>query len=127
MNHWVDISATMDVKIAALEAHLSQLGEWAADGAMAREMRKWGADAAARVGQGWQYAEGFHRIGLYGQEDAAPTEAEAEGGRGAGLEVRPGEPGPHAQIPVGRTSFDRLRLGARQAISRAMRGFRPRS
>jgi LmbE family N-acetylglucosaminyl deacetylase len=84
VNHWVDISATMDLKIAALAAHASQLGEWATSGALAKEMRQWGAAAAARAEQGWTYAEGFQRVVLYAHEDepteAAAVEVQAQGG-----------------------------------------------
>jgi LmbE family N-acetylglucosaminyl deacetylase len=76
VNHWVDITDTMDHKIAALEAHVSQIGDWAKDGGMRREMEKWAADAASRHNLGYKYAEGFQRIVLM-SEQSRPAEAEA--------------------------------------------------
>ena len=76
VNHWVDITATLDQKVQALEAHASQLSEWARDGALRREMVKWAADSAARAHLEFEYAEGFQRIVLAG-EDRRPAEAAA--------------------------------------------------
>lgn len=51
---WVDISATMDKKIAALKKHVSQVGEW---DEMEKVVREW----ATEVGQehGMDYAESY--------------------------------------------------------------------
>jgi LmbE family N-acetylglucosaminyl deacetylase len=64
LNHYVDITETLEQKIAALAAHASQLGDWASSGGLRTEMTKWAEQAAARGGVGFKYAEGFHRIVL---------------------------------------------------------------
>ncbi len=75
VNHWVDITETFEHKVQALEAHASQLAEWAANGGLRREMVKWASDAASRHGLAFEYAEGFQRIVLEGEQ--RPGEAEA--------------------------------------------------
>jgi LmbE family N-acetylglucosaminyl deacetylase len=75
-NHWVDISATIEQKIQALESHASQLGEWATSGGLRQEMLKWAAETATKHNLGYQYAEAFQRIVLV-QDDPRPTEAAA--------------------------------------------------
>jgi LmbE family N-acetylglucosaminyl deacetylase len=50
---WVDISATLDLKITALKKHLSQLGDWDPTGML----REWAADTGKE--QGLQAAEAF--------------------------------------------------------------------
>lgn len=81
-NHWVDISATIEQKVGALEAHASQIGEWASSGELRREMFKWAEDEASRRELGYQYAEGFQRIVLVSEQErpseAAAVEAQAE-------------------------------------------------
>lgn len=82
VNHWVDISDTIEQKITALESHASQLGEWATNGGLRREMLKWAADTASRHNLGYKYAEGFQRVVLVGEQDrpaeAAALDAQAE-------------------------------------------------
>jgi LmbE family N-acetylglucosaminyl deacetylase len=82
VNHWVDITTTIDQKIAALEAHSSQIGDWAASGGLRREMLKWAAETATRHKLDFKYAEGFQRIVLESDEEkpaeAAAVEAQAE-------------------------------------------------
>ncbi len=73
-NHWVDITATLQLKIDALAAHTSQIGEWAASGALAREMEKWARDEAQHHALPYAFAEGFQRIVLH-REEAPPPEA----------------------------------------------------
>jgi LmbE family N-acetylglucosaminyl deacetylase len=75
-NHWVDISATIEQKIQALESHASQIGEWATSGGLRREMLKWASETATRHNLGYEYAEAFQRIVLVSDEDR-PTEAAA--------------------------------------------------
>ncbi|MEK6221270.1 MAG: PIG-L family deacetylase [Chloroflexota bacterium] len=58
-NIWVDVSATMDSKIMALRAHVSQIGE--ADKMEAR-IREFGSMRAEKVS--FEYAEIFRRIQL---------------------------------------------------------------
>ena len=80
VNHWVDISSTIEQKIAALEAHDSQIGEWARSGGLRAEIFKWATDEASRHQLGYQYAEGFQRIVLVSDEDEVgerPAEAAA--------------------------------------------------
>src|SRR5947207_15037653 len=47
VNHWVDISATIEQKIAALAAHTSQIGDWASSGGLRADVLKWANDTAA--------------------------------------------------------------------------------
>ena len=75
VNHWVDITETIDQKIDALAAHASQIGDWAASGGLRKEMLKWGAAMAQRHAVNVQYAEAFQRIVLGGAEE--PPEAQA--------------------------------------------------
>ncbi len=76
VNHWVDVSNTIEQKIAALEAHASQIGEWARSGGLRKEMLKWASEEAERHKLGYQYAEGFQRIVLISEPDK-PAEAAA--------------------------------------------------
>jgi LmbE family N-acetylglucosaminyl deacetylase len=82
VNHWVDISDTIEQKILALEAHTSQIGDWASSGGLRREMLKWAEDAATRHNLGFKYGEGFQRIVLVAEQErpseAAAVETQAE-------------------------------------------------
>jgi LmbE family N-acetylglucosaminyl deacetylase len=57
-NFWVDISETIDLKIDALRAHQSQLGDHF------EETEKWVREWSSRLGQEHEmtYAEQFHRF-----------------------------------------------------------------
>jgi len=56
-NYHIDISDTLDVKIAAVRCHRSQVG----DGVRASEwMRRWAISSAE--GQDYEFAEAFHRV-----------------------------------------------------------------
>jgi LmbE family N-acetylglucosaminyl deacetylase len=57
---WVDISETIDQKIAALKQHASQIGD------RQSEVEKWVREGAQRMAetQDMQYAEGFKYIKL---------------------------------------------------------------
>lgn len=57
-NHYVDISETIDVKIAALREHVSQLGDWDPG----PRIRERAAAVGAKVG--FAYAESFRRMRL---------------------------------------------------------------
>jgi LmbE family N-acetylglucosaminyl deacetylase len=76
VNHFVDITETIDQKIDALAAHTSQIGEWAVSGALRTEMVKWAVETAARSETGYKYAEGFQRIVLESEQER-PAEAAA--------------------------------------------------
>ncbi len=82
VNHWVDITDTIEKKIQALEAHTSQIGEWASNGGLRREMLKWAEGTATRYQLEFKYAEGFQRVVLEAFEqagaEAAALEAQAE-------------------------------------------------
>ncbi len=78
VNHYVDITETLEQKIAALAAHASQIGDWASSGGLRKEMTKWAEDAAGRSGLGVRYAEGFQRIVLEGEQQQTPESAALE-------------------------------------------------
>ena len=65
-NYFVDISETIELKIAALRQHASQLGDWDPS----PRIKEWNAETGKRVG--FQYAESYYRISLKPVE--APTE-----------------------------------------------------
>lgn len=75
-NHFVDISDTVEQKIEALAAHVSQIGEWATSGGLRKEVLKWAAETASTHTLGYQYAEAFQRVVLM-RDEARPTEAAA--------------------------------------------------
>ena len=78
VNHWIDISETIEQKVQALLAHESQMGEWATNGGLRREMVKWAEDAARQSETGFSYAEGFQRVVIEReQEEAHSAEAMA--------------------------------------------------
>ena len=76
LNHFVDITETLDAKIEALAAHASQIGEWARSGGLREEMTKWATETASRHELGFKYAEGFQRIVLESEQER-PAEAAA--------------------------------------------------
>jgi len=78
VNHFVDITETLEQKIAALAAHASQLGDWATSGGLRKEMTKWAEDAAARRELAFKYAEAFQRIVLESTEERPPEAAALE-------------------------------------------------
>jgi LmbE family N-acetylglucosaminyl deacetylase len=63
---YIDISDTLDVKIAALHAHKSQFVNWDP----ADRIRQWTADVGKKVG--FAHAEGFRRITLREDEPEQP-------------------------------------------------------
>ena len=69
---YIDISETIDTKIAALRKHVSQLGDWDPD----ERMREWAAESGKRVG--YPYAEGYFRIVLKEVELEKEPEPETE-------------------------------------------------
>lgn len=60
---FVNISETIDIKIAALRAHQSQMGDWDPE----PRIREWAAERAR--GKEMDYAEGFRVITLESDED----------------------------------------------------------
>jgi LmbE family N-acetylglucosaminyl deacetylase len=66
LDTWVDITATLDLKIEALRKHVSQLGDWDP----AEEMRNWAAESAKRAGtdNDITHAEGFRVMVLNSEE-----------------------------------------------------------
>jgi LmbE family N-acetylglucosaminyl deacetylase len=78
VNHFVDITDTIEQKIGALETHVSQIGDWAGSGGLRREMLKWAAEIASSHNLEFQYAEGFQRIVLVNEEDRPPEAAAVE-------------------------------------------------
>jgi LmbE family N-acetylglucosaminyl deacetylase len=75
-NHWIDITDTFELKLQALEAHASQLGEWAANGGLRRELTRWAEEEVRRHNLEYRYAEGFQRIVLVGEQER-PSEVAA--------------------------------------------------
>lgn len=69
-NTYIDITETVDVKIAALRKHASQLGDWDPE----ERVRDWTAESGKIVG--YAHAEGYFRITL--QEIEAEKEPEPE-------------------------------------------------
>lgn len=69
---YVNISDTIDLKIAALRKHVSQMGEWDPE----PMLRKWSAEAAS--GKEMEYAETFRVITLVSDEDWVKSEAMAD-------------------------------------------------
>jgi LmbE family N-acetylglucosaminyl deacetylase len=57
-NTYIDISGTIDLKIAALRQHKSQLGDWDPE----ERIREWSSATGNKVG--FEYAEAFLRITL---------------------------------------------------------------
>lgn len=60
-DRWVDISASIETKIAALRAHTSQLRDWDPEEAMRRGARETAAEAR-KHGHEMEYAEAFKYI-----------------------------------------------------------------
>ena len=58
----VDVTATIDAKLASLRAHASQIGDHAD---LERRVRTW--NAAIGVGAGVSYAEAFHTLDTRGR------------------------------------------------------------
>jgi LmbE family N-acetylglucosaminyl deacetylase len=60
---YINISSTIDIKIEALKAHKSQMGDWDPE----PRIKEWGAERAK--GKEMAYAEGFRVITLVSDED----------------------------------------------------------
>jgi len=71
-NHYVDIEASLETKIAALRAHKSQMKDWDPSAMI----RQWAADAAK--GRGMAFAESFRVITLVDDQTWAKRSARAE-------------------------------------------------
>jgi len=62
---FVNISETIDIKVAALRAHRSQMGDWDPE----PRIKEWAADRAR--GKEMMYAESFRVVTLESDEDWA--------------------------------------------------------
>jgi len=62
---WESIDETIELKVASLKAHQSQMGDWDVD----KNIRQWAAERAK--GKGMQYAELFRVVTLESDEDWA--------------------------------------------------------
>jgi LmbE family N-acetylglucosaminyl deacetylase len=62
-NVWVDISETIEIKIAALKQHASQMGDWDPS----EMIREWAADTGKE--KGFEYAEAFKAMTLVEQKE----------------------------------------------------------
>jgi LmbE family N-acetylglucosaminyl deacetylase len=62
---YVNITETIDVKVAALRAHTSQMGDWDPE----PRIKEWAAERAR--GKEMQFAEGFRVVTLVSDEDWA--------------------------------------------------------
>lgn len=60
---WVDISGTIDIKLAALRKHASQLGDWDPE----KMIREWAAEEGKE--KGMEYAEAYKVMILENEED----------------------------------------------------------
>jgi LmbE family N-acetylglucosaminyl deacetylase len=78
INHWVDVTETMEQKLGALEAHASQIGDWATSGRLRADMLKWAEEESAKHKLAFKYAEGFQRIVLEGEQERGPEAAALE-------------------------------------------------
>jgi LmbE family N-acetylglucosaminyl deacetylase len=80
INHWVDITETMDQKMRALEAHTSQIGDWATSGKLRADMLKWAEQESTKHQLAFKYAEGFQRVVIEREDlpEAAAIEAQTE-------------------------------------------------
>jgi LmbE family N-acetylglucosaminyl deacetylase len=72
-NCYIDISETIETKLAALREHKSQLKDWDPE----ERMRQWTAETGKKVG--FKYAEAYHRITLKEIEEETAPEAETPG------------------------------------------------
>ncbi|MBK8985994.1 MAG: PIG-L family deacetylase [Chloroflexi bacterium] len=69
-NYFVDISETLELKIAALQQHVSQLGDWDPS----PRLKEWSAETGKRVG--FRHAESYFRISLKPIEEPAAEAGE---------------------------------------------------
>ena len=69
-NYYIDITDTIDLKIAALKQHKSQMKNWDPE----ERLRQWSAETGKKVG--FLYAEAYHRITLKEIEEETAPETE---------------------------------------------------
>jgi LmbE family N-acetylglucosaminyl deacetylase len=60
---WIDIESTIDLKVAALKAHVSQMGDWDVE----TNIKNWAAERGKD--KGLNYCEGFRVVTLESDED----------------------------------------------------------
>jgi len=72
-NAWVDVSATLDRKIEALNAHVSQIRH---PDRLESRIRSWAAEEGARIGV--EAAEALRVVVIEDDEEEGPTHAEAD-------------------------------------------------
>lgn len=75
---WVDITPTLDRKLAALRAHASQIQDMAG---LETRIRDWTADEGKRVGV--KAAEGMRLVVIEDDEDEGPGGSDGQGGTAA--------------------------------------------
>jgi LmbE family N-acetylglucosaminyl deacetylase len=64
---WIDITPTIDIKIAALKKHISQLGDWDPD----KMIRDWATEEGRE--HGLDYAEAYKVMILSREENLGQT------------------------------------------------------
>jgi LmbE family N-acetylglucosaminyl deacetylase len=69
---YVNITDTIDLKIAALRKHVSQMGDWDPE----PMLRQWSAEAAK--GKEMEYAESYRVITLVSDEDWVKSQPTAD-------------------------------------------------
>ncbi len=72
-DHFISIDDTIDIKVAALKAHKSQMGDWDVE----KNIKQWASERAK--GKEMQYAETYRVVTLEGDEDWAKWKGQVVG------------------------------------------------